>query len=202
LKITEEKYFFEKEVFSKPDYEFNFEFDKDLIKEILRHKKSGKVLELGCGEGGISLELARRNFDVTCIDISKTAIELIKKEALKKNVKINVICADLGIYKIKEKYDIIIAKGFFHFLPKKNTLKLILDCQKYTKDEGINIFDVLLEGDPSQGEDSEGYYFKEGELKRIYSEWEIIDYEEYEDFDEEDRANELGFLIAKKIKGI
>src|SRR3989344_4867564 len=122
--MTEEKYFFEDEVFSRPDYEFSFELDEELIQDLLKHKKSGKVLELGCGEGGTSIELAKKGFDVTCIDISKTAIELIKKEAMKKNIKINAICADLEDYEITENYDIIIANGFFHFLPEKNALKL------------------------------------------------------------------------------
>jgi len=39
--MTEEKYFFEKEVFSREDYEFTFEFDESLITELLKYKKGG-----------------------------------------------------------------------------------------------------------------------------------------------------------------
>lgn len=197
--MTEEKYFFEDEVFSRPDYEFSFELDEELIQYLLKHKKSGKVLEMGCGEGGTSIELAKKGFDVTCIDISKTAIESMKKEAMKENIKINAICADLEDYEITKNYDIIIANGFFHFLPEKNTLKLISDCQKHTNKGGINIFEVLLEGDPSQEEDSEGYYFPNEKLKEIYSDWNIKHYEEYEDYDTEEKCNnKIAFIIAKK----
>jgi len=196
--MTKEKYFFEEEVFSKPDYEFVFEPDEELIEDILRYKKYGKVLEIGCGEGGTSLELAKKGFDVTCIDISKTAIEAIKKEAILKNTKINAICADLEGYEIEDSYDIIIANGFFHFLPEKKALKLIENCKEHTNKGGINIFDVMLEGDPSQ-KDSEGYYFPEGKLREIYFDWKIEDYEEYEDYDEEEEwNNKLARIIAVK----
>ena len=50
--MTKEKYFFEREFFSKPGYKFGFNPDKELIKEILKYKKKGRLLELGCGEGG------------------------------------------------------------------------------------------------------------------------------------------------------
>jgi len=197
--MTEEKYFFEKEVFSKPNYEFNFEFDKDLIKEILRHKKSGKVLELGCGEGGISLELARRDFDVTCIDISKSAIDAIIDKAKREKIKINAICEDLDNYKIKDDYDIIIANGFFHFLKKERVFELIENCKEHTNQGGIHLIEVLLEEDPSQEEDSEGYYFPKNKLKEIYSDWMVKEYEEYEEYDEEEEGNnKLASIIAAR----
>lgn len=197
--MTEEKYFFEEEVFSKPDYEFSFEPDEEIINEILKHKTSGSILELGCGEGGTSLELAKKGFEVTCIDISKSAIEKVKQEAEKNNLKMNAICADLEEYKIQDNYDVIFANGFFHFLTEEKALWLIDKCKNHTTKDGVNIFDVMLEGDPSQEEDSEGYYFPKGKLKEIYSDWQIIDYEEYEDYDDdEDWNNKLAGIVAKK----
>ena len=117
--MTEEKMFFEEKVFSRDDYEFTFKKDEELIEEILKHKKSGKVLDLGCGEAGISLALAEKGFEVTCIDISKTAINKVKKEAEKRNIKINAFVKDLENFEFKEDYDIIIGTGIFHFLPEK-----------------------------------------------------------------------------------
>ncbi len=199
--MTKEKYFFEEKVFSNPDYKFEFEPDKELIKEIFKYKNKGKVLELGCGEGGTSLELAKKGFDVTCIDISKKAISKIKEEAEKNNIAINTICGDLETYKIKEEYDIIVGRAFFHFLSKKKALELIKECKNHTKKDGINVFEVMLGGDPSQEEDSEGYYFPSGKLKEIYSDWNIKDYEEYEDYDDEEEwGNKIAFIIAIKIE--
>lgn len=196
--MTEEKYFFEKEVFSNPDYKFHFEVDKELLDEILKLKKLGKVLELGCGEGGMSLELAKMGFDVICIDISKSAINKIKSEAEKRKIKINAVCGDLDNYNLEENYDVIIANGFFHFLKKERTLDLIEDCKKHTNKGGINIFEVLVEGDPSQEKDSEGYYFPRDKLRELYLDWEILDYDEYEDYDDEEWNNKLARIIAIK----
>jgi len=197
--MSEEKFFFEENVFSRKDYEFTFEADEELIEEILKNKKSGKVLDLGCGEAGTSLSLAEKGFEVTCIDISKTAIKNIKIEAKKRDVKIIAFNADLEKFEFKEDYDIIIAKGVFQFIPEKYSLKLIRDIMKHTKKDGLNIFEVFLQGDPSQEEDSEGHYFKQNELKELYSNWNILDYEEYEDYDEEEKqTNKIAYLIAKK----
>ncbi|MAG78596.1 hypothetical protein CL616_04500 [archaeon] len=199
--MTEEKYFFEKEVFSKPNYKFSFELEEELLDDILKLKKSGKVLELGCGEAGTSLALAEKGFDVTCIDISETAIKNIKKEAKKKGIKINAFVEDLETFEIKEKYDIIIGTGIFHFLPKELTFRLLEDVKEHTVKKGLNIFEVFLEGDPSQEEDSEGYYFKKTELKNLYSKWNILDYEEHDDYDEEEeQTNKLAFLMAENNK--
>jgi ubiquinone/menaquinone biosynthesis C-methylase UbiE len=44
--------------------------------------KVGKVLELGCGAGNVSIELAKRGFDVHGIDISPTAIEWANQNTL------------------------------------------------------------------------------------------------------------------------
>ena len=128
-----------------PKVTFKFEPDEEMIKNILKYKKSGKVLDLGCGEGGTSLALAKKGFDVTCIDISRIAINKIKKEAEKKGIKINAICTDLENYEIDKEYDIIIGSGIFHFLSKEKAFELIKKCKDETKINGINIFEVLLE---------------------------------------------------------
>lgn len=197
--MSEEKKFFEEKVFSRKDYEFTFEAFEELIEEILKNKKFGKVLDLGCGEAGTSLSLAEKGFEVTCIDFSKTAIKNIKIEAKKRDVKIIGLVGDLEKLEFKEDYDIIIGTGIFHFISKKYFFKLLNDIMKHTKKDGLNIFEVFLQGDPSQEEDSEGYYFKQNELKELYSNWEILDYEEYEDYDEvEEQTNKIAYLVAKK----
>lgn len=48
-----------------------------------------KILDLGCGEGGYSRELSKRNAIVTSIDCSVKAIQFCIEEAEKENLKIN-----------------------------------------------------------------------------------------------------------------
>jgi len=192
--MTEEKYFFEKEVFSRKNYDFTFEFDEFFISELLKHKKSGKVLDLGCGGSGYGLHLAKKGFDVTSVDISKTAIKQLEKEAKTRNLKIKTIIADMENFEFEEKYDIILALGVFHFIPEKELRNLLMKIKKNTTKDGMNIIEAFLERDSSQERDSEGYYFKKQELKEIYKDWQIINYEEYMD-----NEHKLGFLMVKKI---
>ena len=85
-----EKHYFKKEVFSNPNFKFESEEDEELIKSVLKLKRSGKVLDLGCGEAGNSFALAEKGFEVTCIDISKTAIDYIRKEAKKRKLSVYI----------------------------------------------------------------------------------------------------------------
>jgi tellurite methyltransferase len=197
--MTNEKFYFEREVFSKKGYNFNFTVDKELINDILELKKEGKVLDLGCGEGGNSLELAKRGFDVTCIDISKTAVQNIKEFAKKNKIKINVICADIEKYNLIQKYDVIIGTGTFHFFTKEVVDRLIKKIRESTKKGGVNIFNVFLEGDPTQKDNLEGYYFQKKELLQLYLDWKIKIYEEYDDFDEDEgTTNKMAKIIVIK----
>ena len=56
---------------------------------------SGKILELGCGEGHISRLLFEKNYQVTGIDISNTAIEWAKEKAFNLNYDICFLVKDL-----------------------------------------------------------------------------------------------------------
>lgn len=197
--MPQEKLFFEK-IYSKKNFKFKFEKDKEVFNEILKHKKFGKVLDLGCGEGGISLSLAEHGFVVSCIDISKTIIKKIKEEAKKRKIKLKAIVADLEKFKLGEKYDVIISTGVFHLISKKKIFKLLEEIKNHTKTGGLNIFKVLLQGDSTERENNYGYYFKSKELKKIYSNWKIFKYKEYEDYDEKEKQiNKIGFLVAEKI---
>jgi len=83
---------------------------KNILKMLKEHGvKSGKVLEIGCGNGRICIPLAKKGFDVTGIDISPIYIEDAKKKARKHKVKAKFIIGDMRnlprIFK-KEKFDI------------------------------------------------------------------------------------------------
>ena len=49
--------------------------------------KTGRLLELGCGDGEFSLRLAKKGFDIYGVDISPTAISWAREKAQKYNLK-------------------------------------------------------------------------------------------------------------------
>ena len=93
-------------VFSKEHFDYG---SKLLIRNFIKDKKEGKVLDLGCGYGVIGVILSQnKDLSVDMVDINLRAIEL-SKENLKLNKIENAKCFESNIYEnIKEKYDYII----------------------------------------------------------------------------------------------
>ena len=89
--------------------------------------------------------------------------------------------------------------GPLHFLEEEKAKEVIEKLKKNTKNNGMNLFIVLRKGDPSQEDDSYGYYFRDDELEEIYQGWEILEYREYEAYDEDEGwDNKLALIIARK----
>lgn len=93
------------------------EFVLDIAKS-----SGGKVLEIGCGYGYLSLELARSGLDVTGIDLSPKSIEVAKRFAkenpyIKGFGSLEYVCADINSMDIgEEKYDSIVFFGTLHHM--------------------------------------------------------------------------------------
>jgi SAM-dependent methyltransferase len=98
----------------------------------------GRVLDIGAGAGSHALVLQQRNIEVTALDISTTAVEIMKKRGVKDAVEQNIF--DL---KITEPYDTLLfmmngigvtgsVGGFEAFLHKAKT---------YLKPGGQLLFD-------------------------------------------------------------
>lgn len=87
-------------------------------------KKNGtKVLEIGCGYGFLSLEMARYGLNVTGIDLSPKSIG-IAKEYLKKNTileqfgSLDYRCGDFSsIDLVKNSFDSVVMFGALHHFP-------------------------------------------------------------------------------------
>ena len=78
--------------------------------------KQGKLLELGCGAGNLSLYFAKAGYEVAGIDIAPTAIEWARENAASAQVEIQFIQGDVltlaGI--ADESFDIALDGHCFH----------------------------------------------------------------------------------------
>ena len=78
-----------------------------IFKDIIKKKK---ILDLGCGGGILSEDLAREGANVKAIDSSSKLIKEAKRRAVDGKLKINYENCDISkIFNRKEKYDIIIS---------------------------------------------------------------------------------------------
>lgn len=106
----------------------------------IARQKGGTVLELGCGYGYLTLELARNGLNVTGVDLSPASIDIAKKFAgenkFKKNFgSLTYLCDDIMSMDISEnKFDTIIFFGTLHHIGDIN--ELLFKVWRALKSEG------------------------------------------------------------------
>lgn len=94
----------------------NSQRNRNRLREILKHKKKGKLLEIGCGKGEF-LKLAMGHFDVEGMDISEYAFSYLRGILGKGIRKANIENADLK----SGNYDVIVVFNLLEHLkePRK-----------------------------------------------------------------------------------
>ncbi len=103
-------------------------------------KEAKKVLEIGCGTGYISVELAKRGFEVTATEISEFELELAKERAKKEGVldKIVFILERGEGISVKGSFDAAIGIGVLAYID--NVRKFLRDLNSVVKPGGTIIF--------------------------------------------------------------
>jgi tellurite methyltransferase len=136
----------------------------------------GRVLDLGCGLGNLSIEAARRGLDVAAVDASATAIKRIKETAIAENLGIDAIQAEIGTWPIGGKFDTIIAIGLLMFFKREDALALLAAIQEHTAAQGVAVVNVLVEGTTFMGMFDPGNYclFGVHELEERFTGWNIL----------------------------
>ena len=86
-------------------------YHKQLLKQ-LNIKPTDTILDLGCGEGSITIPLSKLSKHVTGLDSSKKMLEILNEKCEKQNIN-NIDTVEMDIEKINHKtigeYDIVIA---------------------------------------------------------------------------------------------
>jgi len=105
--------------------------------------KSKKYLDIGCGGGILSEEIARRGFDVTGIDFSPSSIEAAKQHAAKMNLT-NVKYIVGNAYSLPfedESFDGVIMSDVLEHI--HDLQKAIKEISRVLKPNGIFVFDTI-----------------------------------------------------------
>ena len=84
---------------------------EEVLSNIKDRKKQYKILDIGTGSGCLAICLAKEltNSKITAIDISKTAINVAKKNIKLKKLEHQIDLKLIDINKIKDRYDIIVS---------------------------------------------------------------------------------------------
>ena len=73
----------------------------DFLIDQLKLQGNERILDLACGYGRHSMELARRGYDVTGIDITSEYIKYATEQAKKECLKAKFLCMDIREVNVK-----------------------------------------------------------------------------------------------------
>ena len=107
-------------------------------------KKGDKVLDVGCGWGGMAFEIAKqKGCEVLGISLSKNQINYCKKKAKDLGLD-NQVSFELADYReVQGKYDRIYSVGMFEHVGKKFYKAFFESMNKLLKDDGIFLLHTI-----------------------------------------------------------
>ena len=144
----------------------------------------GRVLDLGCGMGNLTIEAARRGCSVLALDSSAAAIERIRRVASEEKLSIQATRTDLKRYDISADFDVVVAIGLLMFFDCPRAWQMLGDIQEHVAAGGNAIVNVLTEGTTYMDMfDADSHcLFARRELKNRFQGWEVL-VSDYRDFD-------------------
>jgi SAM-dependent methyltransferase len=149
----------------------------------------GTALDLACGRGRNSLFLAENGYEVLGIDVSPTALNLLRSTAEIKHLKIDVLEYDLdsGLPPHPEKVDLILSFYFlqrtlFSMIKKKLAPGGLFIGRSFCHLEAVDKLDPII--------------YNPGELAELFTGWEILAYEE--GVESSPRGGTLAGIVVRK----
>jgi tellurite methyltransferase len=131
----------------------------------------GRALDLACGTGRNALWLAQHRWNVTAVDGSATAVEILRSRARGAGVRIDAQIADLedsGFAIEPDCYELIAMCYYF----QRN---LIEPCKRGLVPGGDMVAIALL---MEPGKENSTFRLQPGELRGYFTNWDILRYRE------------------------
>lgn len=133
----------------------------DFIVNKIPLSQKDKILDLACGHGRHSIELAKRGFDVVGLDYSTPFIEKAKKDSAKAKANVKFIQGDMRSLPFNQEFGVVLmlftAFGYFNDKQNKQVLNQI---NKVLKQNGRFLLDVI------SGEAVKSRFSKEGQKEK------------------------------------
>ena len=118
----------------------------DFIEKEINYDKSIRILDVGCGTGRHSIELAKRGYKVTGIDLSQCMLDKAMQNANKVGVDVEFFKADARELKFEKEFDLVIMiceGGFSLMETDEMNFKILESSSRALKKNGKFIFTTL-----------------------------------------------------------
>ncbi|NLY52401.1 MAG: class I SAM-dependent methyltransferase [Firmicutes bacterium] len=148
----------------------------DFIEKELNYDKSLKIIDIGCGTGRHAIELAKRGYSVTGIDLSEAQLRRARQKAEKENLTVEFLQCDARSLPFENQFEaaIMLCEGAFPLMETDEmNYEILKNAGKALKTPGKFIFTTLnglyrlfhfshqsLEGRPQEvADNSQDEYF-------------------------------------------
>ncbi|MDJ0680162.1 MAG: class I SAM-dependent methyltransferase [Xenococcaceae cyanobacterium MO_167.B52] len=118
----------------------------DFIEREINYDKTKRILDVGCGTGRHSIELAKRGYDLTGIDLSESQLKRAKEKAFAQKVSINFERQDARKLTFVNQFDLVImlCEGAFCLMETDEmNFQILHNAAKALKPQGKLIFTTL-----------------------------------------------------------
>lgn len=132
---------YEKEIFTQGTMG-----EVDFIEKEINKDKNCKILDIGCGTGRHAIELAKRGYSVTGVDLSENMLNKAIKNAKDAGVHINFQIADARNLQFKDEFDLVImiCEGAFPLMETDEmNFEILKNASKALNKKGKLIFTTL-----------------------------------------------------------
>jgi SAM-dependent methyltransferase len=115
------------------------------ITSLLNIGETASVLDLCCGPGRHSLQLARQGFSVTAVDRTKMYLERARKQAETEGLKIEFIQDDMRRFCRPDSFDVAINlfTSFGYFEDVNEDRQVAANVYRSLKGEGVFLIDIM-----------------------------------------------------------
>jgi 2-polyprenyl-3-methyl-5-hydroxy-6-metoxy-1,4-benzoquinol methylase len=118
----------------------------DFIEQEIGHQKGVRILDVGCGTGRHSIELARRGYSVTGVDLSESMLNRARRKAEARGLSIDFQRQDARSLPFRNQFDLVImlCEGGFPLMETDDMNYAILQSTaRSLSPEGTLIFTTL-----------------------------------------------------------